>query len=91
MDSTPNQVGSISSIVNMVVDYKGHSKHIQLAMMQLGKQYVTLGYSWLQKHNPEINWETKEVCMTHCPTGCHTCHNELRVLWQSEKTRATIR
>jgi hypothetical protein len=45
----------------MVVDYRGHSEHIQLAMTQLGKQYAILGYSWLQKHNPEINWETKEV------------------------------
>jgi hypothetical protein len=61
MDSTANQASGISSIVNMVVDYKGHSEHIQLAMTQLGKQYAILSYSWLQKHNPEINWETKEV------------------------------
>jgi hypothetical protein len=45
----------------MVVDYKGHSEHIQLTVTRLRKQLVILGYSWLQKHNLEINWETKEV------------------------------
>jgi hypothetical protein len=74
----------------MVVDYKGHSKHIQLAVTRLGKQHVILGYSWLQKHNPEINWETKEVRMTHCPTECHTCRNELWATRRNEKLTASI-
>jgi hypothetical protein len=61
VDGSPNQAGGITGVVDMVVDYKGHSEHIQLAVTRLGKQHVILGYSWLQKHNPEINWETKEV------------------------------
>jgi hypothetical protein len=77
MDGSPNQAGSITGVVNMVVDCKGHTERIQLAVTQLGKQYVILGYSWLQKHNPEINRETKEVRMTHCPTRCRTCRDEL--------------
>jgi len=27
---------------------------------------MILGMSWLQAHNPEINWETGEVKMTRC-------------------------
>jgi hypothetical protein len=77
VDGTTYQAGSISGIVEMVVDYKGHSEHIQLAVTQLGKQYIILSYSWLQTHNPEINWETKEVHMTCCPPSYHTCRNEL--------------
>jgi hypothetical protein len=61
VDSSPNQAGGITGVVNMVVDYKGHSEHIQLTVTRLRKQHVILGYSWLQKHNPEIDWETKEV------------------------------
>jgi hypothetical protein len=37
-----------------------------------------LSYSWFQKHNPEINWETKEVCVTRCLTGYRTCRDELQ-------------
>jgi hypothetical protein len=74
----------------MVVDYKGHSQCIQLTVIWLGKQHVILGYSWLQKHNLEINWETKEVRMTHCPTGCRTCWDELRAAQKNEKLTASI-
>jgi hypothetical protein len=58
---------------------------IQLTVTWLRKQHVILGYSWLQKHNLEINWETKEAHMTHCLTGCRTCWDELQVVWRNEK------
>jgi len=32
----------------------------------LGKMEMILGMSWLQAHNPEINWKTGEVKMTRC-------------------------
>jgi hypothetical protein len=67
-----------------------HAEHIQLAITRLGKQHVILGYSWRQKHNPEINWETKEVRMTRCPTGCRTCWDELRAVRRNEKLAASI-
>jgi hypothetical protein len=46
-------------------------------MTCLGKQHIILSYSWLQKHNPEIDWETKEFGMMHCLASCHTCHEKL--------------
>jgi hypothetical protein len=90
VDGSPNQAGGITGVVDVVVDYKGHSERLQLAITQLGKQHVILGYSWLQKHNPEIDWETKEVRMTRCPTGCRTCRDELRAVWRNEKLAASI-
>jgi hypothetical protein len=74
----------------MVVNYKGHTEHIQLAVTWLGKQHIMLGYSWLQKHNLEINWETKEVRMTCCPTGCRTCLDELWAIRRNKKLAASI-
>jgi hypothetical protein len=47
VDGTPNQAGSISSIVNMVVDYKGHAERIQLTVTQLSKQHVILSWNQL--------------------------------------------
>jgi hypothetical protein len=90
VDGSPNQAGGITGVVDMVVDYKGHSERIQLAVTRLWKQHVILGYSWLQKHNPEIDWETKEVRMTYCPTGCSTCRDELRAVQRNEKLAASI-
>jgi len=36
----------------------------------LGETEVILGMPWLVAHNPEINWETREVKMTKCPPLC---------------------
>jgi hypothetical protein len=33
---------------------------------------MILGYNWLHNHNPEINWQTKDVKMSRCPTQCST-------------------
>jgi hypothetical protein len=37
---------------------------------------MILGYNWLRNHNPEINWQTKDVKMSQCPQQCSTCRVE---------------
>jgi len=56
MDRTLNEAGSIREVVDMIMTYNGHSKHILLAVTRLGKQSMILGFTWLDKHNPEINF-----------------------------------
>ena len=34
------------------------------------KWSVILGMSWLECHNPEINWKTGEIKITRCPDEC---------------------
>ena len=41
-----------------------------LAVSNLGKQSMILGYTWLKDHNPEVNWQTGEVQMNRCPPRC---------------------
>jgi len=82
VDSSPNEAGQISKVVDVVLRYKTHSERMLLAVSGLGKQSLILGYDWLKDHNPRINWEKEEVEMTRCPLryegGC--------VLWK-EQTR----
>jgi hypothetical protein len=35
-----------------------------------------LGIQLAANHNPEINWQTKDVKMSHCPLQCSTCRVE---------------
>jgi hypothetical protein len=44
----------------------------------LGKNNLIIGYTWLQKHNPEINWKTGEVEMTRCPRECNVFVRQLK-------------
>jgi hypothetical protein len=90
VDGSPNEAGFIRDVTTLVLRYKGHSEQVQLAVTGLGKQKLILGYSWLWKHNPEINWDTREVKMSRCPSGCMTCIEEARAESKHAKTIARI-
>src|ERR1700723_2684943 len=76
VDGTPNEAGMICEVVDIVLHFNDHSERVQLAVTQLGRQSVILGYTWLSKHNPQIDWQTKEVSMSRCPAQCSTCRLE---------------
>jgi transposase InsO family protein len=79
IDGTPNEAGSISEVVDLILRYKNHSERALFAVTSLGKQSLVLGHSWLHKHNPEINWTTGEVKMSRCPPRCCSgCRDEAR-------------
>ena len=56
VDGTLNEAGSIREVVDVIMTYNGHSKRLLLAVTRLGKQSMILGFSWLAKHNPEIDF-----------------------------------
>jgi hypothetical protein len=76
VDGTANDAGAIMDIADMILCYEQHSECTQLAVTCLGKQSLILGYNWLHNHNPEINWQTKDVKMSCCPLQCSTCRVE---------------
>jgi hypothetical protein len=74
VDGTPNEAQCIDKVVDAVMSYKGHSEQILFTMTQLGKQSMILGFTWLKKHNPKINFHTQTVkmskCLLQCCVGC---------------------
>jgi len=70
VDSSPNEAGQISEVVDIVLHYKTHSERTLLVVSSLGKQSMILSYTWLKDHNPEVNWQTKEVQINRCPPQC---------------------
>ena len=56
VDRSPNEAGSIRKVVDVIMTYEQHSECILLAVTCLGKQSMILGFTWLDKHNPEINF-----------------------------------
>jgi len=56
MDGTLNEAGSIHEVVDMIMTYKRHSERILLAVTHLCKQSMILWFTWLDKHNPEIDF-----------------------------------
>ena len=70
IDGSDNREGSITHEVEVNLYYRGHIEQVRIDVCELGKTEVILGIPWLVAHNPEINWETREVRMTRCPSLC---------------------
>jgi len=70
VDGMNNSREAITHQVKANVYYKGHIERMRMDVCDLGKTEIILGMLWLQVHNPEINWETREVKMTRCPPLC---------------------
>jgi hypothetical protein len=64
VDGTANEASAITDIADVILHYENHSERTQLAVTHLGKQSLILGYNWLCNHNPQINWQTKDIKMS---------------------------
>ena len=77
MDGSLNEDGSITQIVDVILHVDGHSERTTFTVANLGKLDIILGFTSLTEHNPEINWKTCKVTISHCSDKCHTCHKEV--------------
>ena len=50
--------------------YKNHVKRMRMNVYDLEKTDIILGMPWLQTHNSQINWETREVKMMRYLSIC---------------------
>jgi len=55
VDGFSNKAGRIAKVVDVVLCYKTHSKRTLLAISNIGKQSMILGYTWLKDHNLKVN------------------------------------
>ena len=86
IDGTPNEAGSITDIVELNLQYQNHAERVFFTVTSLGRQNVIMGHTWLQKHNPDINWITGDVkmscCSRRCCSGCRDKICEERKTWK---------
>jgi len=55
IDRSVNRGGSIMEEVTPILSYQGHKECTVFEVCDLGKSNLIIGYTWLHKHNPEIN------------------------------------
>ena len=58
VDGTLNKKGTIKHYLNLELEVFRQLQTIKLLVTGLGKQKILLGFPWLQKKNPIINWQT---------------------------------
>ena len=58
VDGMKNKRGTITSFVELNTEINKKQMNLHLLVTGLGKQKIILGFPWLHKYNPEINWKT---------------------------------
>ena len=74
---TKNSTRNIMLSADIIIDYQGHWEKVTVKVIDLGKNQMILGYVWLKKYNPDIDWTNKEVKMTCCPHSCYLIQEKL--------------
>ena len=46
--------------------------------MDLNSTDIFLGYDWLVKHNPEVDWNIGTTQFTRCPRNCRMQHQNIK-------------
>ena len=90
IDGTRNSAESITHAAELIVKFQGHCEKITAEVVDLGKNSFILGFSWLKRHNPDIDWTKGTVKMTHCPRHCHMLQPKLAFLASLEKEEYVI-
>ena len=67
VDGTLNKKGTIKHYVELILDIAGKIETLRLFVTGLGKQKMILGFPWLQKANPLIDWQTGTFKWQHSP------------------------
>ena len=70
MDSTPNKAGQITEYVRAYVEIGSHKTTQHLSVTNLGNKEIIIGYSYLYKHNPNINWQKGQWKFIRCLDIC---------------------
>jgi len=65
-DGTPNKVGQITKYVQAYVEIELYKMIQHLFVTNLGNKKMMIGYSYLYKHNPNINWQKGQWEFTRC-------------------------
>ena len=69
-DGTRNQAGPITEYVDMRIQIKDHIERLHWAVTDLGKATIFIGYEWLTRHNPRIDWTKETIGFDRCPEEC---------------------
>ena len=69
-DGSLNEGGPIRHVVNLCLQIDDHDEVFPFAVMKTGKSDIIIGFEWLRKHNPTIDWWSGSISFDRCPPTC---------------------
>ena len=81
-DRTKN--GEVTRVTPLEIEINRHKEQLEATVMDLNDTDMFLGYNWLDKHNPEVNWKNGTIWFTRCLGSYKMKHQDIEF-----KTRRT--
>ena len=75
-DGTKN--GEMTKVAPLEIEINRHTEQLEAAVTDLDRTDMFLGYDWLVKHNPEVNWKNGTRQFTRCPGHCTMKHEDIQ-------------
>jgi len=75
-DGTKNR--EVTKVVPLEIEINKHKKTLEAAVTDLDGTDMFLGYDWLVKHNPEVNWRNRTIKFMRCPGNCTMTHKDIQ-------------
>ena len=65
-NGSTNRDRNVTEVIEINMTIGNHQELIQISVTNLSNHDLFLGYDWLQKHNPTINWKDSLVNLQNC-------------------------
>jgi len=77
-DSTPNKAEQITEYVRAYIEIRSHKMTQYLFVTNLENKKIMIGYLYLYKHNPNIDWWKGQWEFTRCLDTCTSKVHKIR-------------
>ena len=74
-DGTKNR--NITKVAPLKIKINGYKEYIEVAVIDLNGEDMFLGYDWLVRHNPEVNWKKGRIQFTRYLGSCRIKHQNI--------------
>ncbi|KAJ3524309.1 hypothetical protein NMY22_g11055 [Coprinellus aureogranulatus] len=68
-DGSENDSGQIVATCTVLMKIQDHIERVRLYVVSIAHP-VIIGFSWLRRHNPEIDWRNGDILFRRCPREC---------------------
>jgi len=79
--------GEVTKVAPLEIEINRHKEKLEAVIIDLDGMDMFLGYDWLVKYNPEVNWKNGTIKFTRCPGNCTMKHEDIQ--FKSRRTKTT--
>ena len=77
--------GKVTRFTLLELEINKHTEQINIVVTDLNSTDMFLGYDWLIKYNPEVNWNIGTIQFTRCLRECRIQHQNIFFISKIQK------